>query len=119
MALSTIQRNRILVAMPEVVCLVSQNNITIHTNCTHMYIGPCMHVLLHPQVLEKSLHLLFTTRNVSLVKNYVQRQCGKVLDGRGNLQEYMFAKEYRGKEYYRPGACVPALELTKYVALHT
>ncbi len=71
------------------------------------------------QVLEKSLHILFTTRNVSLVKKYVQRQCGKVLDERGNLQEYMFAKEYRGKEYYRPGACVPALELTKYVALHT
>ncbi len=67
------------------------------------------------QVLEKSLRILFTSRDVSLVRRYVERQCGKVLDGRGNLQDYMFAKEYRGKEYYRPGACVPALELAKYV----
>lgn len=63
------------------------------------------------------MHILFTTRNLSLVKSYVQRQCGKLLNGQGNLQEYMFAKEYRGREYYRPGACVPALELARYVQM--
>ena len=65
------------------------------------------------QILEKSLKMLFTTRDLSLVKQYVQQQCGKLLEGHGNLQEYTFAKEYRGREYYRPGACVPALELAK------
>ncbi len=65
------------------------------------------------QVLEKSVRMLFSSRDVSLVRKYVEHECGKVLAGRGNLQEYTFAKEYRGKEYYRPGACVPALELAK------
>lgn len=65
------------------------------------------------QVLEKSLCLLFASRDVSLVKTYVQRQFRKLLDGQVNIQDFTFAKEYRGREYYRPGACVPALELTK------
>ena len=34
--------------MPEVVCLVSLTNITIHKNCTHMCIGPCMHACFTP-----------------------------------------------------------------------
>ena len=65
------------------------------------------------QVLEKSLRLLFSSRDLSQVKTYVQRQCSKLLDGHVSIQEYTFAKEYRGKSNYRPGACVPALELTK------
>lgn len=64
-------------------------------------------------MLEKSLHLLFKSRDVSVVKSYVQRQFRKLLDGRVNIQDFTFAKEYRGREHYRPGACVPALELTK------
>lgn len=50
---------------------------------------------------------------MSVVKSYVQRQCRKILDGRVPLQEYILAKEYRGRNGYRPGACVPALELAK------
>lgn len=65
------------------------------------------------QILEKSLRLLFTSRDVSHVKSYTQRQFGKVLEGRVDLRDYIFAKEYRGRHYYRPGASVPALELTK------
>jgi len=42
------------------------------------------------------------------------RQCGRVLNGRASIGEYTFAREYRGKSSYRPGACVPALELTRY-----
>ena len=42
------------------------------------------------------------------------RQCGRVLNGRVSIGEYTFAREYRGKSGYRPGACVPALELTRY-----
>ena len=68
---------------------------------------------LYLQILEKSLKLLFSTKDVSLVKSYVQRQCCKILDGRVSIQDFVFAKEYRGRSGYRPGACVAALELAK------
>lgn len=64
-------------------------------------------------MLEKSLKLLFTSKNLSLVKSYVQQQCSRLLDGRVSIQDYTFAKEYRGRQNYRPNACVPALELAK------
>uniref|UniRef100_A0A1A7XY61 DNA polymerase zeta catalytic subunit n=2 Tax=Iconisemion striatum TaxID=60296 RepID=A0A1A7XY61_9TELE len=65
------------------------------------------------KILERSIKLLFETRDVSQVKQFVQRQCVKVLDGRASMQDLTFAKEYRGSSSYRPGACVPALELTR------
>ena len=65
------------------------------------------------QILEKSLRTLFETRDLSLVKKYVQRQCSKLMEGRASIQDFTFAKEYRGMNSYKPGACVPALELTR------
>ncbi|KAG8252327.1 DNA polymerase zeta catalytic subunit, variant 2 [Homalodisca vitripennis] len=65
------------------------------------------------KILEKTLRILFETKDVSLVKRYVCRQFGKVLSGRISIQELTFAREYRGAAGYRPGACVPALELAK------
>ncbi|XP_015242281.1 PREDICTED: DNA polymerase zeta catalytic subunit [Cyprinodon variegatus] len=65
------------------------------------------------KILERSIKLLFETRDISQVKQFVQRQCAKVLDGRASMQDLTFAKEYRGSGSYRPGACVPALELTR------
>ncbi|XP_051265819.1 DNA polymerase zeta catalytic subunit isoform X2 [Dicentrarchus labrax] len=65
------------------------------------------------KILERSIKLLFETRDISQVKLFVQRQCVKVLDGRASMQDLTFAKEYRGSGSYRPGACVPALELTR------
>lgn len=65
--------------------------------------------------MEKSLHLLFTSRDVSFVKSYVQRQCMKILEERASVQDFILAKEYRGRGGYRPGSCVPALELAKYI----
>lgn len=67
------------------------------------------------KILERSIKLLFETRDISQVKQFVQRQCVKVLDGRASVQDLTFAKEYRGGASYRPGACVPALELTRCV----
>ena len=64
-------------------------------------------------MLEKSLRILFETKNVSLVKRYVQSQICKIASGRISLQELTFAREFRGLHGYRPGACVPALELTR------
>ncbi len=66
-------------------------------------------------MLEKSLRILFETKNVSLVKQYVQNQMRKVSCGRISLQELTFAREFRGLQGYKAGACVPALELTRCV----
>uniref|UniRef100_A0A3B4FYK2 DNA polymerase zeta catalytic subunit n=1 Tax=Pundamilia nyererei TaxID=303518 RepID=A0A3B4FYK2_9CICH len=65
------------------------------------------------KILERSIKLLFETRDISQVKQFVQRQCMKILDGRASMQDLTFAKEYRGSGSYRPGACIPALELTR------
>ena len=59
------------------------------------------------------MRLVFETKNVSLVKSYVCRQFTKLLQGRINMQDLIFAREYRGMSGYRPGACVPALELAR------
>ncbi|NP_001163919.1 REV3 like, DNA directed polymerase zeta catalytic subunit L homeolog [Xenopus laevis] len=65
------------------------------------------------KILERSLKLLFETRDISQIKQYVQRQCIKVVEGKASMQDLIFAKEYRGSFAYKPGACVPALELTR------
>ncbi|XP_052901869.1 DNA polymerase zeta catalytic subunit isoform X2 [Anopheles moucheti] len=65
------------------------------------------------KMLEKVLRILFETCDVSKVKQYTCRQFTKILEGRVNLQEFIFAKEFRGENGYKPGACVPALELTR------
>lgn len=66
------------------------------------------------QVLEKTLRILFETHDVSAVKSYICKQFTKVLSGRANIQDLIFAKEFRGINGYKPGACVPSLELTRY-----
>lgn len=66
-------------------------------------------------MLEKCLKILFETKDVSVVKKYVMKQFNKIIAGRVSIQDLTFAKEYRGAAGYRPGACVPALELTKYI----
>ncbi|XP_065226128.1 DNA polymerase zeta catalytic subunit [Planococcus citri] len=65
------------------------------------------------KILEKSLKLLFETKNVNTVKQYVQRQFTKLIAGRISIQELTFAREYRGMNSYKPAACVPALQLAK------
>lgn len=65
------------------------------------------------KMLEKCLKMLFDHCDVSLIKTYVLRQFNKILMGRISIQDLTFAKEYRGTSGYRPGACVPALELAK------
>ena len=64
-------------------------------------------------MLEKTLKILFDTSDVSIVKRYICRQFTKILTGRANVQDLVFAKEFRGIKGYKPGACVPALELTR------
>jgi len=79
----------------------------------HQYYIHGLYLLISFKVLEKSLRVLFETRDLSLIKKFVQRQCTKLMEGRASLQDFTFAKEYRGMKNYKPGACVPALELTR------
>nr|XP_033795711.1 DNA polymerase zeta catalytic subunit isoform X2 [Geotrypetes seraphini] len=65
------------------------------------------------KILERSIKLLFETRDISQIKQYVQAQCLKLLEGKANLGDLIFAKEYRGSSSYRPAACVPALEIAR------
>lgn len=65
------------------------------------------------KMLEKTIRILFETKDVSLVKKYICRQFSKILSGRINIQDLIFAKEFRGVTGYKPGACVPSLELTR------
>ncbi|XP_055919384.1 DNA polymerase zeta catalytic subunit isoform X2 [Eupeodes corollae] len=65
------------------------------------------------KMLEKTLRILFETADVSQVKKYICRQFTKLLSGKANIQDLLFAKEFRGLKGYKPTACVPALELTR------
>lgn len=64
-------------------------------------------------MLEKTLRILFDTRDVSKVKEYCMKQFSKIISGRISIKDLTFAKEFRGLTGYRPGACVPSLELAK------
>ncbi|XP_033741299.1 uncharacterized protein LOC117328070 [Pecten maximus] len=70
------------------------------------------------KILERTIKTLFTTRDVSQAKRYVQTQCRKLMEGKVSLQDLVFAKEYRGMAGYKPGACVPALEISKKSLQH-
>ncbi|KAL3277041.1 hypothetical protein HHI36_012402 [Cryptolaemus montrouzieri] len=65
------------------------------------------------KMLEKCLRILFETKDVSRVKKYCVKQFNKIILGRISIQDLTFAKEFRGFTGYRPGACVPSLELAK------
>lgn len=63
------------------------------------------------KMLEKSLCLLFTTKDLSLVKRYLCEQWTKILAGRVNVRDFIIAKEYRGRASYSAKACVASLEI--------
>ncbi|KRZ37588.1 DNA polymerase zeta catalytic subunit, partial [Trichinella pseudospiralis] len=65
------------------------------------------------KILEKSLRILFETNDISNVRNYVCEQFQKILSGSVPLMDFIFAKEYRGKAYYRQNASVPSLHIAK------
>ena len=65
------------------------------------------------KMLEKSIRILFETKDLSEVKQYVQNQFRKLQAGSVCIRDLTFAKEFRGLRGYRPTACVPALELTR------
>lgn len=65
------------------------------------------------KILEKTIRILFETKDVSIIKQYITRQFTKILNDQISIQDLIFAKEFRGINGYKPSACVPALELTR------
>ncbi len=66
------------------------------------------------KMLEKSLKILFTTNDVNGVQMYLLRQFQKILDGRVSiLNDFIFAREYRGKDKYSAKSHVPSMEIAK------
>lgn len=65
------------------------------------------------RMLEKVLRLLFETKDVSLIKQYVNREFTKIIGGKVNIMDLTFGKEFRGMNGYKPNASVPALQLTR------
>jgi DNA polymerase zeta len=55
------------------------------------------------KILEKSLRLVFETKDLSVLKRYVQSQMSKLLTGRVNIADLTFAKEFRGMDGYKVG----------------
>ncbi|KAL6779570.1 POLZ1 [Auxenochlorella protothecoides x Auxenochlorella symbiontica] len=61
------------------------------------------------KMMERSLRLLFTTKDLSQVKQYCERQWTKILSGRVSIQDFVFAKEVRlGTYSARHGIIPPA-----------
>ncbi|EST07879.1 DNA-directed DNA polymerase, family B, multifunctional domain protein [Kalmanozyma brasiliensis GHG001] len=68
----------------------------------------------HPAIqrmLEACIRILFRSRDLSIVKSYLQRQWRKILEGRVSPQDFIFAKEVRLGSYSDkvappPGAAV-------------
>ena len=61
--------------------------------------------------LETSLKILFRTKDISLVKAYLYRQWGKIIEGRVSKQDFIIAKEvklgtYRSKKSLPNGAYI-------------
>ena len=85
-----------------------------------IYLNPCnlreSYLIIFPiifQILERSLKTLFETKDLSLVKKYIEGQFTKIMEERVSIQDFTFAKEYRGMTNYKPGACVPALAIAR------
>lgn len=63
------------------------------------------------KMVGKSLRILFETKDLSLVKEYVVRQFVKIQTNRANVRDFCFAKAvrygtYKNEQYLPPGAIV-------------
>ncbi|KAL3678075.1 hypothetical protein R1sor_021031 [Riccia sorocarpa] len=59
------------------------------------------------KAVEHSLRILFDTQDLSQVKQYLQRQWGKILSGRVSIQDFVFAKEVRLGTYSARSPVLP------------
>ncbi|BBN02455.1 DNA polymerase zeta [Marchantia polymorpha subsp. ruderalis] len=59
------------------------------------------------KAVEHSLRILFESQDLSQVKQYLQRQWGKILSGRVSIQDFVFAKEVRLGTYSARSPVLP------------
>ena len=60
------------------------------------------------KLMERSLRILFATKDLSQVKEYLEGQWLKILTGRVSVQDFVFAKEVRLGTYSSNGTLPPA-----------
>jgi DNA polymerase zeta len=66
------------------------------------------------KIEERALKILFRTSDLSRVKRYFQRQCGRIAAGRVSVQDFLFAREVKLGNYSERGVPTPgALIATK------
>jgi len=68
------------------------------------------------RTLEKAMRMLFTTKDLSRVRRYVDTEMGKILSERVNLHDFVFAKEVR-LGTYKANLPPAALVATRSMAL--
>ena len=59
------------------------------------------------KIEERALKILFRTGDLSRVKRYFQRQCGRIMAGRVSVQDFLFAREVRLGTYSENGVPTP------------
>uniref|UniRef100_A0A915HU68 DNA polymerase zeta catalytic subunit n=1 Tax=Romanomermis culicivorax TaxID=13658 RepID=A0A915HU68_ROMCU len=66
------------------------------------------------KMLEKMIHVLFrSSGDLQAVKECLTKQFDKILSDRLPLSNFIFAKEYRGRKYYKQKASIPALKIIR------
>lgn len=63
------------------------------------------------KLLERCLRILFEFKEPEKLKNFIQRQCMKIVQGKVNLKEFIIAKEYRGRDTYSNVKSVAACQI--------
>ena len=65
------------------------------------------------KLMERSLKIFFRTDNINEVKKYVIDQCSNLFRGNISLQDFIFAREFRGIHGYQPGIITHSLHLAR------
>uniref|UniRef100_A0A5S6QH45 DNA polymerase n=1 Tax=Trichuris muris TaxID=70415 RepID=A0A5S6QH45_TRIMR len=65
------------------------------------------------KVLKKALIILFDSGNVDKVERYLTVKFEDVLSGAASFEDFIFAKEYRGRSWYQMRSAVPSLSIAR------
>jgi len=63
------------------------------------------------KILERTLRILFATADFSAIREYLERQWGRILAGRVSASDFVFAKEVRLGTYRAHGGLMPPAAL--------
>ncbi len=63
------------------------------------------------KILERSCKILFEFKDPNKVKDYVIKQCTKLVNGKINIKECVIAKEYRGRDSYSNAKSIASCQI--------